>query len=136
MATLTEEETIIHERFLQLKAAALTLLEEGGGRLSDQRLVRLGYDCLLDSLDSIYKECSSSASLSKDKYISRFLKKCNKRNIKYYLYLIIWLVNIQNKLCIKYMTTIIDSWFCSSCIYHCCTIPFSCLRMDCTSSTC
>lgn len=78
MATLYEEETIIHERFLQLKSAALTLLEEGGERLSDQRLVRLGYDCLLDSLESIYKECYSSASLSKDKYVSRFLKKCNE----------------------------------------------------------
>ena len=78
MATFLEEEETIHERLLQLKQAALSLPEEDGGRLSDRPLVRLGYDCLLDALDAVYRECHGSGSLSKDKNVSRFLKKCKR----------------------------------------------------------
>ena len=63
------ESQTIHERFLMLKDVALGSVEEGN-------LVRLGYDCVLDSLLAVYHECQKSTSLSKDKYISRFLKKC------------------------------------------------------------
>lgn len=76
------EGATIHERFLQLQHAALATIEEG--RLCDQPLVRLSYDCILDALDAIYKECNGSSTLSKDKYIARFLKKCKEEGFVFY----------------------------------------------------
>lgn len=67
-------EGTIHDRLLLLKHAAWPEVESG--RLSDRPFLRLSYDSVLDALDAIYKECNGSTTLSKDKYISRFLKKC------------------------------------------------------------
>lgn len=77
----------IQERALRLKDAGMGSLEDG--RLSDQSLVRLGHECVLDALSVVYDECSNSTTLSKDKYISKFLKKCTLRVSYFYLYCVI-----------------------------------------------
>ena len=63
-------------RTFRLKDAAVGSLEDG--TLSEQQpLVRLGYDCVLDALYTVYQECNESTTLSKDKRIAKFLKNCN-----------------------------------------------------------
>ena len=72
MEALAEEN--VHQRVLKLRDAAL------GSRRSisvDSSLAHASYECVVDSLLSLYIECSSETSgLTRDKHISRFLSKC------------------------------------------------------------
>ena len=67
-------ENNVHQRVLKLRDAAL------GSRKSisvSSSLARVSYECVVDSLLSLYTECSSErAGLARDKHIARFLTKC------------------------------------------------------------
>jgi len=64
----------IHQRVLKLRDAAL------GSRKSvsvSSALARVSYECVVDSLLTLYSECSSEqAGLARDKNVARFLSKC------------------------------------------------------------
>ena len=64
----------IHQRVLKLRDAAL------GSRKTvsvSSALARVSYECVVDSLLSLYSECSADqAGLARDKNVARFLNKC------------------------------------------------------------
>ena len=66
----------VHQRLLQLRDVALVSGSESS--------LRLGYDCVTDALLAVYNECTDS-NLSKNAYISRFLKNCEYVDIHVYM---------------------------------------------------
>ena len=67
----------VESRLLQLKKVVLGDRNGDNNKISSNPTLRLGYDCVLDLLVAVYRECDRASSLKKDKNIARFLKKCN-----------------------------------------------------------
>ena len=68
-------ETSVESRLTQLKKVVLGGGNDDSGDVSSSLTLRLSYDCILDLLVAVYRECDR-ASLKKDKNVARFLKKC------------------------------------------------------------
>ena len=74
----------MHQRVLRLRDVAL------GCRKSvsvDSSLAHASYECVVDSLLALYSECSGDkAGLARDKYVARFLSKCESSSSRPSLY--------------------------------------------------
>ncbi len=67
------EENNIHQRVLRLRDIALGLKKTVK---VNSDLAPASYDCTVDSLLALYKECVGASSLAKDKNVLKFSRKC------------------------------------------------------------